>query len=409
MPLSVEYNADTNSKWLIIASLLVFMMHCGFAMLCAGCVRAKNTKNILLENILDACVGAIAFSSFGFAFAYGEAYVGNPFVGKTFFLTNFGGVPYASWLFQWAFAATAGARSALQRPLSRAVAERRKMAAYILYSLFLTAWVYLVVVHWIYSSAGWLSAFNKSPLLGTGLIDFAGCRVVHMVSSMSAASPLCDAYVVGPRIGRYDSEGRLNDLPGHSLPPRSLPRQVLGTFVLWIGWYGFNPGSTLAITGGLGVVASKCAVTTTLASAAAAIGGLALYKYWECSIVEAFAAVIIGLIGSVVYALTSEFVKHVLKIDDVVDAFALHCGGGMWGLIAASLFATKVWVGGLMAFFTIVHKLSLIRSPPDEEEVGMDMSKHGGPAFRRPRSYHQLCSCQAHRPGVGFKTTTSVF
>jgi hypothetical protein len=205
--------------------------------------------------------------------------------------------------------------------------------------------------------------------------------------------------VVGPRLGRYDPEGRLVDLPGHSstlqaralllcphpqalhqrpssqtplshyypnLNPCLLRRyaQALGTFVLWVGWYGFNPGSTLAITGGLGAVASKCAVTTTLAAAAGALGCLAIYKYWGsifslgqtlngvlvglvsitagCSVVEPYAAVIIGLIGAAVYAAVSEFIKRVLKIDDVVDAFAVHCGGGMWGLVAASLFATKV-------------------------------------------------------------------
>jgi Amt family ammonium transporter len=257
-----------------------------------------------------------------------------------------------------------------------------------------------------------------------------------MVGGISA---ICGAFVCGPRLGRYDAEGKLVDIPGHSST-----LQALGTFILWVGWYGFNPGSTLAISGGLGAVAGKCACTTTLSGAAGAVGCLAIYKVFShafdlgqtlngvlvglvsitagCSVVEPWAAVIIGLIGSMVYTGVSELVKRVLKIDDVVDAFAVHCGGGMWGLIAASLFATQdnfmaaygvdetapygafyapvgkghqmfvcaligicviwAWVGGIMLpFFFGVHYAGWLRSPPEEEEAGMDISKHGGSAY----------------------------
>lgn len=223
-PLRPRAPPAANAMWLIVVAVLVFFMQTGFAMLCAGLVRAKNTKNILLKNVLDACVGALGFWSVGYAFSYGAADGGNPFIGNTyFFLTNFEGQDtYQSWLFQFAFAATAATI------VSGAVAERTKMAAYLMYSFFLTGFVYPVVVHWVWSSAGWLSAFNASPLLGSGLVDFAGCGVVHMVGGISA---LCGAFVCGPRLGRYDADGKLVEIPGHSST-----LQALGTFILWVGW-----------------------------------------------------------------------------------------------------------------------------------------------------------------------------
>jgi len=422
--------ADADGMWLILASVLVFFMQTGFAMLCAGLVRAKNTKNILLKNVLDACAGALGFWSVGYALAYGEAGGGNPYIGNTyFFMTNWEGQSYQGWLFQFAFAATAATI------VSGAVAERTKMAAYLCYSFALTAFVYPVVVHWVWSSAGWLSAFNAKPLFGTGLIDFAGCGVVHMTGGISA---LIGAKIVGPRIGRYDADGKLIDIPGHSST-----LQALGTFILWVGWYGFNPGSTLAITG-LSDVAGKTAVTTTLSAAAGAVACLGIFKMSThafdlnqtlngalaglvsitagCSVVEPYAAVIIGAIGAAVYTAWAEFVKRKLRIDDVVDASAVHYACGMWGLIAASFFATKenfeaaygindpqyygafyaptgqghqmfvnaligiicisAWVTAIMTpFFIFMNYSGMLRSPPEEEEAGMDISKHGGSAY----------------------------
>mmetsp|Transcript_15769 Transcript_15769/g.42380 ORF Transcript_15769/g.42380 Transcript_15769/m.42380 type:complete len:464 (-) Transcript_15769:387-1778(-) len=421
---------DADAQWLLYASALVFFMQTGFAMLCAGLVRAKNTKNILLKNVLDACAGALGFWSLGYAFAYGEADGGNPFIGNThFFMTNWAGQTYQGWLFQFAFAATAATI------VSGAVAERTKMAAYLCYSFALTAFIYPVVAHWVWASAGWISAFNANPLLGTGVIDFAGCGVVHMVGGVAALS---GAWVVGPRLGRYDPEGNLIEIPGHSAT-----LQALGTFILWVGWYGFNPGSTLAITG-LGDVAGKTAVTTTLSAASGAVACLGIFKMSThafdlnqtlngalaglvsitagCSVVEPYAAVIIGAIGALVYTGWAEFVKRKLRIDDVVDASAVHFACGAWGLLAAALFATKenyeaaygvpnpqyygafyapvgnghqmfvcaiiaifvitAWVAGLMIpFFYALKFANLLRSPPEEEEAGMDVSKHGGSAY----------------------------
>lgn len=374
------------------------------------------------------------------------------------------------------------------------------------YSFFLTTWVYPVVVHWVWSSAGWLSALNPEPLLGTGLIDFAGSGVVHLTGAWSA---LIGAHVCGQRIGRYNAMGELVDMPGHSAA-----LQVLGTLILWVGWYGFNPGSTLAITGGLGEVAAKAAVNTTLSAAAGAVGSVIIWRMATgrfdlgqtlnglltglvsitagCAVVEPWAAVIIGSIASIIYALLSEFVKRKLKvrargrcgacvrmrrqcarssrcsaarfliralaplptspthqshparppttspldrpsasvraqIDDVVDAFAVHGGGGCWGLIAASLFCRQanyvkaygasldqpygafyaprgkghqmfvcalvgisvitLWVVGLMyPFFKVLSFMDWLRVPAEEEEVGMDVSKHGGSAYGARRT-----------------------
>jgi len=420
--------ASINVWFLIWAAVLVFFMQTGFAMLCAGLVRSKNTKNILLKNILDACAGSLGFWVVGYAFAYGEANGGNPFIGDSgFLLLGFSGADHASWLFQFAFAATAATI------VSGAVAERTKMAAYLGYSAFLTAFVYPVVVHWVWSSAGWLSAFNSSPLLGVGMVDFAGSGVVHMVGGLSA---LVGAKVVGPRIGRYTVDGELVDIPGHSAT-----LQALGTLILWVGWYGFNPGSALAIIGVEEVVA-RAAVTTTVSAAAGAVGALIIIKFSthnfdlgqtlngalaglvsitaSCSVVEPYAAVVIGLVGSVVYIGWSEFVKRVLKIDDVVDASAVHYACGAWGVIATGLFATQpafsaaygvppdtpiygafyggggqmlgtavigvlvisAWVGGIMLpFFYALKFGDFLRTAAEEEEIGMDISKHGGSAY----------------------------
>merc|ERR1719324_147056 len=235
---------SVDAFYLLYAGALVFLMQAGFAMLCAGSVRMKNAKNIMLKNVLDACVGAIGFWATGYGVAYGSK-PGNWFCGTHFFFLN--GIEhldsYHSWMFQFAFAATAATI------VSGAVAERCQMAAYAGYSALLTMWVYPVVVHWIWSSDGWLSAFHSDPMLGIGVVDFAGCGVVHMVGGAAA---LAGAKVLGPRIGRFEAS-KVNPMPGHNA---SLV--VLGTFILWFGWYGFNPGSTLGITAsGYAFVAAK--------------------------------------------------------------------------------------------------------------------------------------------------------
>lgn len=244
---------------------MIFFMQCGFAMLCAGSVRQKNVKNIMLKNILDAVGGALGFWSVGFAFAYESgSFIGEG--GSRFFLNNYD--DYIDFFFQFTFAATAATI------VAGTVAERCKMTAYLCYSLFLTAFVYPIVVHAIWNTDGFLTALKaddtQENLFGIGMIDFAGSGVVHMTGGVTA---LVAAVILGPRLGRfYDESGQPLETP-NTFPPHSVALQVLGTFILWFGWYGFNPGSTLGIVG-YGNIAALCAVTTTLAAATGSASAL---------------------------------------------------------------------------------------------------------------------------------------
>lgn len=428
--------ANTDVFYTLICGAFIFLMQCGFAMLCAGSVRAKNVKNIMLKNILDACGGALGFWSIGYAVAYGT---GGKFIGASgdeFFLNNFsGGGNHIGFFFQFTFAATAATI------VAGTVAERCKMQAYILYSVFLTAFVYPVVVHAIWNSDGFLCAFvDSDPMGGVGMIDFAGSGVVHMTGGCTA---LVAAIVLGPRVGRfYDEEGNALAEP-HSFAPHSVSLQVLGTFILWFGWYGFNPGSTLSISpNGYGDVAALCAVNTTLSAATGAItamffdtllsmlteghaeyditmamngclGGLVGITA-NCSVVEPWAAVVIGMFSGLVYVGASKLLVR-LKIDDAVDAIPVHFFCGMWGCIATGIFSSpKIvsstygtdgggilygewtllgmellgilfivgWTAGLMTpFFLIINHLGLFRVDPTEERVGLDISHHKGAAY----------------------------
>jgi Amt family ammonium transporter len=433
-----DTNAGLDVFYLLFAGAMVFFMQAGFAMLCAGSIRAKNVKNIMLKNILDACGGAVGFWSVGYAFAYGGAdgtftsFIGN----QDFFLINMReGGDLIGFFFQFAFAATAATI------VAGTVAERCKFEAYIAYSLMLTGFVYPVVVHAIWSSAGFLSAFSGTPFLGSGMIDFAGSGVVHMTGGVTA---LIAAKILGPRIGRfYDADG--NELPEPvSFPPHSVALQVLGTFILWVGWYGFNPGSTLGISpAGYGDVAALCAVTTTLAAAAGSVSamftdmimtriktGETMYDITMCmngalsglvgitagcSVCEPWAAFVIGIIAGWVYIGFSNLLV-MLKIDDAVDAIPVHFGNGMWGCIATGLFASPGlvanaygsenygafygqggklfaieicgilfiigWVGVIMIpYFLLLNAMGLFRVDALEEEVGLDISHHKGAAY----------------------------
>src|SRR5690606_24802852 len=311
-----------DTGWLMLAAILVFLMQVGFAMVEAGFVRAKNVTNILMKNILDCSMGAIAFWAVGFGIAYGvSGDSSNGLVGDgNFFLSGFD--DYATWIFQFAFAATAATI------VSGAMAERTKFSAYLFYTVFITAVIYPVVIHWGWDGNGWLSAFAEDPIGTNGYIDFAGSGLVHMVGGFAA---LMGAIIVGPRLGKYTSDGRINPIPGHNI---TLP--VLGMFILWFGWYGFNPGSTLGLTGGFAALAAKVAVTTTLAACAGsttaalvskfrtgkydigltingALGGLVAITA-GCATVEPWAAVIMGAVGAVVVIAGVEALDR-LKID----------------------------------------------------------------------------------------------
>jgi ammonium transporter, Amt family len=262
-------------------------------------------------------------------------------------LASHEGVPFERhyfFFFQWAFAATSATI------VSGSVAERTSFYAYLAYAFFLTGFVYPVVSHWVWQTgdnAGWLNTiFN-----GKGALDFAGCTVVHMVGGFAG---LAGAVIVGPRLGRFDSEGKVVPLPGHSAT-----LATLGTFLLWFGWYGFNPGSALGVSGGLHRTAARCAVNTTLAAGSAGITTLAIYKVRDhifdligslngilaglvsitasCAFVEPYAAILIGMVGSFVYV-GGAMLLLALKIDDPLEAFPIHGMCGIWGALAGGLF-----------------------------------------------------------------------
>ena len=337
-----------DTAWLLIAAALVFFMQAGFAMLAAGFVRRKNTTNILMKSVLDACVGAIAFYAVGYGIAYGVTGDSAPglFGDGDFFLKGFD--DYAFWIFQFAFAATAATI------VSGAMAERTKFHAYLVYAVFISAFIYPVVVHWAWDGNGWMTAFRPDTFLANGYIDFAGSGVVHTVGGIAG---LMGAIIVGPRIGKFGKNGVINAIPGHSST-----LAVLGMFILWFGWYGFNPGSTLGLSGGLAEIAARVAVTTTLAAGAGAatssivskfltgkydmgfvvngtLGGLVAITA-PTATVEPWAAIIIGAVGALVVMGGIRLLDQ-LRIDDPVGAVSVHGFAGIWGVISVGLFTSK--------------------------------------------------------------------
>jgi Amt family ammonium transporter len=422
----------------------VFLMQAGFAMLCAGSIRAKNVKNILLKNLLDACGGAIGFWTVGYAFAYDSNTSGNTsFIGSSnFFLLDFSsGSDYIGFFFQYAFAATCATI------VAGTVAERCKMQAYLFYSVFLTGFVYPVVVRSIWSGNGMLTAFSDDPFRGVGVVDFAGSGVVHMTGGATA---LVAAVILGPRKGRfYDEAGEVLETP-HDFPPHSVALQVLGTFILWFGWFGFNPGSALVIDNpDSAATAALCAVTTTISAATgcatamffdsvieAKKSGQASYDLTMamngalsglvaitagCAVVTPGMALIIGCVAGLVYYGFSKFLVR-LKIDDAVDAIPVHYANGLWGVLAVGLFAEPdlmatagynaehsgwfyswgngsgdanllfaqlvaiVWINGwvmtvMTPFFYGLNAFGMFRVDPDEEDIGLDISHHRGAAY----------------------------
>ncbi|XP_059625403.1 ammonium transporter 1 member 2-like [Cornus florida] len=447
-----------DNTYLLFSSYLVFAMQLGFAMLCAGSVRAKNTMNIMLTNVLDAAAGALSYYLFGFAFAFGSP--SNPFIGRHFF--GLKDVPspsfdYSFFLFQWAFAIAAAGIT------SGSIAERTQFVAYLIYSSFLTGFVYPVVSHWFWSGDGWASATrsNNDLLFGSGVIDFAGSGVVHMVGGIAG---LWGAFIEGPRVGRFDQAGRSVVLRGHSA---SLV--VLGSFLLWFGWYGFNPGSFLTILRSYGdgptghnyygqwSAIGRTAVTTTLAGCTAALttlfGKRIISGHWNvidvcngllggfaaitsgCSVVEPWAAIVCGFVAAWVLIGWNK-VAEKLKYDDPLEAAQLHGGCGAWGILFTGLFATERYVnevypgrpgrpygllmgggGKLLAaqiiqiiviigwvtatmgpLFFVLNKLKLLRISRDAEMAGMDQTIHGGFAY----IYHDGEE-HYHLPGLALK------
>eukprot|EP01103_Thecamoeba_quadrilineata_P019404 TRINITY_DN7842_c0_g1_i1.p1 TRINITY_DN7842_c0_g1~~TRINITY_DN7842_c0_g1_i1.p1 ORF type:complete len:437 (+),score=55.74 TRINITY_DN7842_c0_g1_i1:48-1358(+) len=336
---------DTDDGWLIVTGAMIFLMQCGFCMLEVGSVRVKSTKSILLKTLLDNCITAVMWLFVGYAFAFGtdesERTNLDQFMGyHCFVMVDCD--RYAYWFFQWAFA------SATIKIVSGAIAERTQFMAYFFNVVVMSAWTYPIIAHWVWGG-GWLSRYQTN-----GFLDFAGSGVVHITGG---ATSLVAAWIVGPRIGRFDKNGKPKPLPGYS---KSLI--CLGVFILWFGWYGFNPGSTLALSKGLYKISSRAAATTTIAASSGfmtcTILSRIIFKQYDvvfalngilaglvsitggCAFVDLWAAVIIGVVGACVFAVASKGLL-LLRIDDPVDASPVHLFCGIWGIIANGLFARR--------------------------------------------------------------------
>jgi Amt family ammonium transporter len=361
--------AELNSLFIFLSGVLVFFMHAGFGMLEVGGVQAKNSKNILLKNLLNICFSAVAWYFLGYTLANGpdskshfigwtkesQVYIAAADLDK--------GADFIGWFFGFAFAATAATI------VSGALAERTQFRAYFLFAMLLTGWIYPVVAYWAWSASGWLKLAGNDDNANNGFLDFAGSGVVHMVGGMCA---LVGAYFVGPRkyldtaepdvyVPRFEVSEDGAVTVNQPIQNKSNPSlSTVGTMILWFGWYGFNCGSQLAFTGSSMKVVSLAMMNTTLAPAAAvitiviftmitgahvevgdclnaALGGLVSITA-NCNIVEPWAALIIGSVGGMVY-LGSASLLLKLQIDDVINASPVHFFCGMWALIATGFFA----------------------------------------------------------------------
>jgi len=405
-----------DTGWTLLAAVLVMFMQAGFAMLTAGFSRSKNACNMLMKNLMDFCFGTIFYWAVGFGLMFGA---GNLLFGTSgFFLKDVGDtfsslswsvVPLeCKYFFQLVFCATAATI------VAGAMAERTKFIAYIFYSIAITAVIYPIVGHWIWGG-GWLAKL--------GMWDFAGSSVVHSTGGWLA---LVGAVMLGPRTGKYNSDGTSNAITGHSIP-----LAALGTFILWFGWFGFNPGSTMALVPQIAHIAT----TTNLAAAAGGISAM-VTAWWmfkkpdvsmalngvlgglvsitaSCAFVSVGSAIWIGIVGGVLIVLAVVYIDQGLHIDDPVGAIAVHGVCGSWGILALGLFAQDrfspgttgdglffgggwkllgvqalgmvsvfAWcmIAGFALFYVIKHLVGL-RVTREEELRGLDIDEHGMEAY----------------------------
>jgi len=389
--------------WTLVAAFLVFFMQAGFAMVETGFTRAKNAVNIMMKNLMDFAMGSLAYWAVGFGIMFGVTSTG--WFGTTgFFLSDFtkDGDQWtlAFWMFQVVFAATSATI------VSGAMAERTKFVGYLVYSAVISAFIYPVFGSWawggLFHGGGWLEKL--------GFIDFAGSTVVHSVGGWSA---LAGAIVLGPRIGKYTADGKARAIPGHNIP-----LATLGVFILWFGWFGFNPGSTTAANKDIAGIA----VNTNLAAAAGAVSAMitawVMYGKPEasmtlngalaglvaitagCANVSVTSSVIIGLIAGILVVLSVVFIDKKLKVDDPVGAVSVHGVCGAFGTLAAGLFnaegfsakvvgvqllgigAAFLWVFPLMyILFKVIEKTIGLRVSAEEEKDGLDVGEHGLEAY----------------------------
>ena len=416
-----ELSTGLNTVWMLLAAMLVFFMQPGFALVEAGFTRSKNTANILMKNLVDFMVGSILFWFIGFGLMFGIGDVfGTPHLFDLDAMDNIiqNGLPIEGFLiFQTVFCATSATI------VSGAMAERTKLSMYLAYTIAISVLIYPVSGHWTWGG-GWLS--NADPdsfmmsVFGYTFHDFAGSTVVHSVGGWIA---LVGAAILGPRLGKYGKDGKSKAIPGHNLT-----LACLGVFILWFGWFGFNPGSQLAAAGyGDQTAISHVFLTTNLAACTG--GFLALLVSWikygkpslsltlngilaglvgvtaGCDLVSPMGAALIGAICGTVMIFAVEFIEHRLKIDDPVGASSVHgvCGslgtiltglfaveggtfyGGGFGFLGAQIFGVII-VGGwaaLMGYiiFKVLDKVHGLRVPARIEEEGLDIYEHGESAY----------------------------
>ena len=397
-----------NSLWVFVAGILVFFMQAGFALLEAGVSRQKNTVNILMKNFMDFGLGTIAYCLVGFGFMYGADKMG--IIGTDLFFNplgyDTGGIlsPGVFFFFQLMFCA------ATATIVSGAVAERTKFSSYLIFSFVISAVIYPIGAHWIWGG-GWLAQL--------GFMDFAGSTAVHSIGGWAS---MMGAIMVGPRIGKFGKDGKVN-----AFAPSNIFMACLGFFILWLGWYGFNPGSELAFNENV----LYTAVSTTIAVGVGSV--VALFTTWirykkpdigismngalgalvgitaGCKYVDLGGAAIIGAIAAIAVIFSVEFFDKVAKVDDPVGAISVHGAGGIVGTLCVGLFAIReteklglfygggfkllgIQLIGVLAIaawsviasgtlFFIIKKTIGLRVSKHEEIIGLDIAEHASEAY----------------------------
>jgi len=413
-------SVEMDTIWVLVTAFLVFWMQAGFAFVETGLTRAKNTVNILMKNLLDFCFATVGYWFIGFGVMFGA---GSDWFGTSGFLLHDIGNTFdsLSWtpvdldtkfFFQLVFAGTAATI------VSGAMAERTQFASYLVYSFLISAIIYPIAGHWIWGG-GWLSTLGSTSLTGGAAFrDFAGSTVVHSIGGWLA---LLGALFLGPRLGRFSKDGKPNNIPGHSIS-----MVTLGVFILWLGWFGFNPGSQLAAVGSSADAIALVAANTNLAAAAGALVAMAVV--WArskkpdlamtlngalaglvaitapCAWVTPAASLIIGAVGGGVVVFGTLLLER-LKIDDPVGAVPVHLMNGVWGTLAVGLFAadtgllTTGQAGQLIAqligivavgawclvtgtaMFWAIKRVTGLRVSREEELRGLDIHEHGAEAY----------------------------